>query len=207
MIRMSDLQDEADVEDLVRQARTGSAAAFGRLVARYESPLYNFLLARVRSAEDAEDIAQEAFVRAWQRIDTYDPRWRFSTWLFSLARNLAATRQRLSRATPEGDDALARVGVHADPARQLADTEERESIWATAARVLDEDQRSALWLRYADGLAVQEVAEILGRSSVSVRVMLHRARAKLARHFGAAASERREPARVSDSALLRKVGT
>ena len=204
---MSDLLNEAEVEDLVRRARAGSPAAFVRLVVRYESPLYNFLLARLRSAEDAEDVAQEAFVRAWQRIETYDPRWKFSTWLFRLARNLAATRRRLARATPEGDEALAQLGVHADPGRELLDTEERENIWSTAARVLDEDQRSALWLRYADGLSVQEIAGVLGKTAVSVRVMLFRARAKLARGIDALHEGPRRRARIADSALLRRVGT
>src|SRR5260221_35626 len=111
---MTEPSDSARAEDLVRRARTGSSAAFGELVARYESALFNFLLRRTSSAEDAEEIAQDAFVRAWQKIDSYDARWKFSTWLFTLARRLAATRMRSTAPSTQGDHALAGISVHAD---------------------------------------------------------------------------------------------
>lgn len=175
--------EPAGVEELVRRAQAGSSAAFGELVDRFESPLYNFLVRRAPSAEDAEEIAQDAFVRAWRRIDLYDARWSFSTWLFTLARRLAATRTRTVAPRLSGAETLEDVRVHADPARELAREEDRMSLWAIADRVLEEDPRSALWLRYAEDLSIPEIAAVLGRSSVSVRVMLFRARARLAEHL------------------------
>jgi RNA polymerase sigma-70 factor (ECF subfamily) len=197
----------SNVEDLVRRAQTGSSAAFGELVARYESPLFNFLLRRMASAEDAEEIAQDAFVRAWQKLDTYDPRWSFSTWLFTLARRLAATRTRSTRPSPKGHDALDGLSVHADPGRALTETEERANLWSIADRVLESDQRSALWLRYAEDLSVAEIAEVLGRSSVSVRVLLFRARGKLAQFLAPSPLEPRPATPLSERTQLRKVGT
>jgi RNA polymerase sigma-70 factor (ECF subfamily) len=173
------------VEDLVRRAQGGSSAAFGELVDRYESPLFNFLLRRAATPEDAEEIAQDAFVRAWRRIGLYDARWTFSTWLFTVARRLAATRTRSAAPRLQGSEALEDVRVHADPARELAREDDKMSLWSVADRVLDEDPRSALWLRYAEDLSIPEIAAILGRSSVSVRVMLFRARARLADHLAA----------------------
>lgn len=173
----------ASEKDLVRRAQAGSSAAFGELVDRYESPLFNFLLRRAASAEDAEEITQDAFVRAWRRIGLYDARWRFSAWLYTVARRLAATRTRSAAPRHQGSDALEDVRVHDDPARGLAHEEDKMSLWGIADRVLDEDSRSALWLRYAEDLAIPEIAAILGRSSVSVRVMLFRARARLAQHL------------------------
>jgi len=173
----------SSVEDLVRRARAGSSDAFHELVERYESPLFNFLLRRTSRAEDAEEIAQDAFVRAWQKLASYDERWSFSTWLFTLARRLAATRGRFARSSIDASDVLDGVPVDADPGRDLASTEERANLWAIVDRVLDEDQRSALWLRYAEDRTMSEIGAILGRSTVAVRVMLFRARARLVRHL------------------------
>ncbi len=185
----------ATVEDLVRRARAGSSAAFGELVDRFESPLFNFLLRRAASAEDAEELAQDTFVRAWKRLDRYDARWSFATWLYALARRLSATRSRSRPLAIEGGDALGEVLVQADPGRDLARTEERASLWSIADRVLEDDPRSALWLRYAEDLTIGEIAKVLGRSQVSVRVMLFRARAKLGKELG--------PARDPSSAFAR----
>jgi RNA polymerase sigma-70 factor (ECF subfamily) len=203
---MTDRIDSARPEDLVRRAQTGSSAAFGELVARYESPLFNFLLRRTSSAEDAEEIAQDAFVRAWQKIDSYDARWKFSTWLFTLARRLAATRMRSTAPSAQGNDALAGVSVHADPGLDLTRTEERANLWSIVDRVLESDPRSALWLRYAEDLTVPEIAEVLGRSAVSVRVMLFRARAKLEKHLEPPRADSSAAAPRAPTAHWRKVG-
>jgi RNA polymerase sigma-70 factor, ECF subfamily len=171
----------ASVEDLVRRSQTGSSTAFGELVERFESPLVNFLIRRTRSAEDAEDLAQETFVRAWQKLDRYDERFSFSTWLFTLARRLAATRGRFAAPASQGEEALLSVTDPSDPGRSLSQSEEHANLWSIADRVLGDDSRSALWLRYAEDLSIPEIARILGRSSVSVRVMLFRARGRLAK--------------------------
>jgi RNA polymerase sigma factor (sigma-70 family) len=87
------IHDESS-ESLAAQARAGSKPAFAELVARYEAPLFNFLLMRVRTAEDAEELTQDTFLRAWRKLDLYRSEWKFSTWLFTLARHLAASRLR-----------------------------------------------------------------------------------------------------------------
>lgn len=180
---------EASSEELALEAQAGSSASFAELVARYEAPLFNFLLMRVRSAEDAEELVQDAFLRAWRKIDLYKSQWKFSTWLFTLARHLAASRlraapARLARsARSDGEEALHEQGVTCDPSGDLSDTEERANLWSLAGRVLTTDQRSALWLRYAEDHSVAEIAAVLGRSSVAVRVLLFRARETLGRHL------------------------
>jgi RNA polymerase sigma-70 factor (ECF subfamily) len=201
---------QSNVEDLVRRAQSGSSAAFGELVERFESSLYNFILRRVASPEDAEEVTQDAFLRAWRKLDGYDPRWSFATWLFTIARHLAATRRRVASTKPaiaessDGtvDDLAAREHTRDD----LDRGDERGGAWSIADRVLGVDQRSALWLRYAEDLTVGEIAEVLGRSTVSVRVLLFRARATLARSL---ASGEREPRTTPtrNGSRLRKVGT
>ncbi len=90
---------------LAARARSGCLTSFTELVERFEGRLFNFLLRRTRSIADAEDLAQETFVRAWRAIGQYNPRWQFSTWLFTIAHRLAVTeyrrrsRERAMRAT------------------------------------------------------------------------------------------------------------
>jgi RNA polymerase sigma-70 factor (ECF subfamily) len=178
--RLGDLE----VPELVSRARNGSLPCFAELVRLYEGRLFNFLLRRTRSAADAEDLVQETFVRAWQRIGQYNPRWQFSTWLFTIARRLAIAqivaheRRRQGEAAP-ACLAHAASGVR-DPAGPLTDREQCRHIWALADRILPETQRTALWLRYAEGLGTKEIARVLGKSRVMVRVTLFRAREALA---------------------------
>jgi RNA polymerase sigma-70 factor (ECF subfamily) len=91
----------------VLRARDGCKTSFGALVRRYERGLFDFLRLRSRSIEDAEELVQESFLRAWEKLDLYDPRWSFGTWLYALARRLAAGRARRAR-VPEADQDAAR---------------------------------------------------------------------------------------------------
>lgn len=173
---------ERSAEELACSAQAGSLASFEELVARFQRPLFRFLLLRAPSLEDAEELTQDSFVRAWQRIGLYDPRHRFSTWLFTLARRLAASRARRARSGAT-DERASELVCAVDPPALLAAREERLNLWSLARRLLGVEQCSALWLRYAEDLAVPEIARILGRRPVTVRVQLFRARARLARHL------------------------
>jgi RNA polymerase sigma-70 factor (ECF subfamily) len=167
---------EPTPEELALRAQRGSRAAFSELVERFEGRLFNFLLRRVGSAADAEDLAQDAFVRAWQRIGTYKSDWRFSTWLFTIALRLAVSKARRTPARPRlirDDQAVSEPSA--------ADGEAgRGRIWALVEETLTPEQQTAVWLRYVEDLAMKDIARVLGRSQVSVRVMLFRARALLA---------------------------
>ncbi|MBK7643570.1 MAG: sigma-70 family RNA polymerase sigma factor [Planctomycetes bacterium] len=151
------------------------------LVERHQKGLYNFLLQRVRSSEEAEDLTQESFVRAWRRLATYRDQWRFSTWLYAVARSAAADRARTRRELTQSEHA--EPSYHADPAGELGAREEGENLWRLAAAVLSEEQRSALWLFYAEERSAAEIGRVLGKSAIAVRVMLFRARGILARHL------------------------
>jgi RNA polymerase sigma-70 factor (ECF subfamily) len=171
---------------LISRAQGGSLPCFAEIVRRYEGRLFNFLLRRTRSIPDAEDLVQETFVRAWQRIGQYNPRWQFSTWLFTIANRLAIERRR--RMQREASfvllDRAASAGC--EPAGPVADREQCRHIWALADRILSETQRTALWLRYGEELGPKEIARVLGQSQVGVRVTLCRARKALAAHLGSA---------------------
>ncbi len=170
-------------EDLALAARAGETSAFEALVARFEGSLYSFLRVRTGNAAEAEELAQDAFLRAWERLARYDPRWRFSTWLFTLARNLAVSRARSHKMRAVGEEELASVSAGADPALIAAERDEHANVWGIATRVLSPEQRSALWLRYGEDLSIEEVASVLRKNRVTVRVLLFRAREALAAHL------------------------
>lgn len=187
--RSIDTSDEELARQAQRSARVDAAAPaamepFEELVRRLQRPLFGFLVVRVGNAAEAEELVQEAFLRAWTRLDRYDSRWRFSTWLFTLAKRLAVSRARSRR--PDvvqrvdlGEECVANLPAGADPAEHVAQREEIGGLWRLAAELLTEEQRSALWLRYSEGLSNGEIAKILGRPTVTVRVLLFRARRAL----------------------------
>jgi RNA polymerase sigma-70 factor (ECF subfamily) len=176
-------------EELAVRAQAGDGAAtacFGELVSRFELRLFNFLLKRTRSRSDAEELTQEAFVRAWERIDTYNPAWKFSTWLYTIAGRLAISRHRkssrevLSEQIDRGPAGPACPGRERSPIEHTEDRRAGRRLWELAPHVLTPDQHAALWLRYAEGMSIGEVAVVMKKSQVGVRVCLFRARQALA---------------------------
>lgn len=182
--------DETPSEELARRAADGSQAEFGRLVDRHEGSLVRFLRTRTRTRADAEELAHEAFVHAWNKLALYDATQPFAPWLFTLARNLAISRARKRRASTEGEESLVKLGVHADPSRAVVEREAAHGLWSLADRVLTREQREALWLRYAEDMTAEDIGNVLGKRAVAVRVLLFRARECLERHLVADAEQR-----------------
>jgi len=168
-------------EELARRAQAGCRASFEELVRRFQVPLVHFLRCR-NTPEDAEDLAQETFLRAYQRLHQYCDRWRFVTWLFTIARRLSTNYQRRQGRTLPGN-LLETVADHRPaPGEQLARQESQQHLWRVAAEVLTEPQMTALWLFYVEEFSVKDMARVLGRSRVAVRAILFRARRKLLEH-------------------------
>jgi RNA polymerase sigma-70 factor (ECF subfamily) len=196
---------------LVERARTGSLDAFSELVRLYQGRLFNFLRQRTGSDSDADDLAQEAFLRAWRHLDRYDPAWRFSTWLFTIASRLAVSHQRLMARRREMPLARPADRAVANPGARREARTENGNVWALAASYLSDVERAALWLRYAENMPAPEIARIMGRTSISIRVMLHRARHRLARclrddesiEVGDAAFSDAAPAAISRTRIMR----
>lgn len=171
---MNNLDDAA----LARRAAAGSREAFAILVERYGGRLLSFLERRVRCPEDAADAAHDAMLRAWQAIDRYDPRWRFSTWLFTIALRLARDQAKRLRPTAAAFDRAhpaSQLNVHGDLERR----DESRRLWIVADEVLNEDERIALWLKYGDDHSAREIGRVLDRSEAAVRILLVRARKRL----------------------------
>jgi len=180
----ADTLSARSVEKLATRSAQGSHADFAELVRRYHDRVYNFLLKRTRNPDEAADLTQEAFVRAWQRIDRYDPRWQFSTWIFTIAVRLSVSRQRREKRKVCADDLDQTRSSNLPGAEDMLERRETvelgRSLWELAEDVLSEDQYLAVWLRYAEGMAMADIAKVIGKSQVGVRVSLFRARAALA---------------------------
>jgi len=163
-------------EELAARARDGSRISFDELVVRYRPQLVAFLARRLGDPADAEDVAQETFLRAYDHLERYDPTRPFATWLFAIGKNVAANhataRTRRDAREKDGGPASAAAGASVEDAAAAG-------LWQRAANVLRPGPYRVLWLRYAQGMTVQEIARELGRSSVAIKVMLFRARRRL----------------------------
>jgi RNA polymerase sigma-70 factor (ECF subfamily) len=167
-------------EELAARASLGSLPGFEELVRRYQVPLMRFLLWRGCGRQDAEDLVQEAFLRAYQSLHHYNRARRFKTWMYTICYRQAISHRRRNPAivlAAGGQETIAdgREG----PLPQLERQEARGRLWDLARRVLTEAQFTAVWLYYVDGLAAGEVARVMDRSWPWVKTTLHRARRKL----------------------------
>ena len=173
---MSLLELQGELE-LIDQARRGSVDAFEQLVLHYQDRLYRFLLARAANRADAEDALQEAFVAVFRYLPSYRNRYRFSTWLFTIAiRQL----NRLNKRQPESLDRPESVACGLPGPEQMGiQSEHRLSLWKTARTCLSDAQLTALWLFYVEELPLTEIGIAMKRPVGWVKVNLMRARRRL----------------------------
>jgi RNA polymerase sigma-70 factor (ECF subfamily) len=177
---------------LMLQVRDDNAVAFEELVLRYQNRLLSIMQHLVPAGEQAEDLVQEVFLRVYRARKTYTPDAKFSTWLFTIANNVAsnanrslARRREVSVSSPASDSgrgasleqmALAASGTM--PARRL-DKAERAEIVRHAVAALNERQRVALLLSKFEGLSYAEIAQTMGLSIQATKSLLSRARENL----------------------------
>jgi len=149
-------------------------SAFTDLVGAYRDRLLRFLLTRCASYADAEDALQDTLINAYRYIHSYDPRWRFSTWLYRIAIRNAAKLH-----TPDTLELGELRAEESDPLLQcIADSESR-NLWINARHLLNDEVFQAMWLRYAEDMSVNDIAKALDRSASWTKVNLMRGRRKL----------------------------
>jgi RNA polymerase sigma-70 factor (ECF subfamily) len=171
-----DLKSASD-EELARQSQGGSLEAFEELVSRYEHRVFAFA-AQWHNPTEAREVAQDAFVRAFQAMAQFDARRPFAPWLFAIVRRRCVDYLRFFRRFA-GEEAAESPDFD-DPAELLSRREESEEVWRLARRHLRAGPYQAIWLRYAEEMNVAEIAQVLGKSQTHVKVLLFRARQKLA---------------------------
>jgi RNA polymerase sigma-70 factor (ECF subfamily) len=175
-----------DESDWIQMARKGDQAAFGRLVLAYQTHVYNMAYRMLGNATEAEDAAQEVFLRVYTNLHRYDPRRSFRTWLLSIASHYCIDRIRRRRiAWLPLEDEIAQPapawGTASVPGPQDAviKKERDERIQALLARLRPTD-RAAITLCYWYDCSYEEIADALGLTISAVKSRLYRARRALA---------------------------
>ena len=185
---MADCVDSDTV--LMERVREGDREAFEALVLRYRQPVLNFVARSLRDLSEAEDIAQQTFVQVWKSAARYHPSARFTTWLFTIARNLSLNEIRrrsrhpadsMDELTAEQEDSYGRQ--FSDPKAGLPSRAIHEAELAELAEqaILDlpENQRTALLLCREEELSYEEIAQILGTSLSATKSLIFRGRETL----------------------------
>lgn len=162
-------------DELAAKAAAGSSASFERLVNLVGPRLLRFLVGRIGDAHAAEDALQETLIKAYRALGRYDPSRSVTAWLFTIAARQAVQHWRSRRPAVSLDAVDAPADGAAGALDGMVEAERRQGIWAAAAAELTDEQYAALWMRYAEGLTVRDIAGALEKTEGSVKVMLHRA--------------------------------
>ena len=174
-----------DEQVWLEQARRGDKNAFGQLIEAYQGPVYNLAYRMLGNSGEAEEAAQEAFIRAYTRLDSYDPTHKFSTWLLSITSNYCIDQIRKRRAVLLSiDEPLPpHPALHSDnnkgpEAEYMA--QEREQLVQGLLSELAEEYRQAVVLRYWYDMSYEEIADVQKTTVSAVKSRLFRARRILA---------------------------
>ncbi len=180
--------------DVVRLAQEGRDLAFRELVRRYERPVFSLVYRMVRDRETAEDLSQDAFIKVLNHIDRYSPEFKFSSWIFKIANNVAIDhlrRRRLDTISMDGSPHASSASeieastfdVAADQENALDEIASRELGTAIEAAIghLRPEYRSCIMLRHVEGRSYEEIASTLDLPLGTVKTYIHRARHELRR--------------------------
>lgn len=178
--------------ELVTRAQLGSETAYRELLDRYQRPVFSIIFRMIRDREQAEDLAQETFVRVFNHIVRYDPRYKFSSWIFKIATNLTIDwirRKELNTVSIDGSrnavtsdemeaSAITIVSEDENPEELLEAKELGEEIEQAIGKLRPE-YRAAILLRHVEGREYQEIAEIMALPLGTVKTYIHRGRNEL----------------------------
>ena len=178
--------------DVVALAQRGREAAYRELIRRYERPVFSLVFRMVRDRELAEDLAQDTFIKVLQHIDRYRPEFKFSSWLFKIANNVAIDhlrRRQLDTVSMDGSphaltaDAVQEssfdVSDHDESALDRLEAKELGSAIEDAIATLRPEYRSCILLRHVEDKSYEEIAATLDLPLGTVKTYIHRARHEL----------------------------
>ena len=177
-------------EDLVARSRGGDVDSFNQLILRWQRPIYALAYRVIGREEDARDVCQETFLRAFRALPGFKGQAKFSSWLYRIALNLCRDWVRRQRRAPivqvpEGVDPLD-LAAEREPAESIEDLVARRELSdavAEAMALLSEEQRTAIILKEYHGLTFQEIAELQGCPLSTVKTRLYQGLTVLRRHL------------------------
>ncbi len=168
---------ESDEAALVREAVAGDGPSFDRIVRIHSPRVFRFLCQMTRQRQDAEDLTQQTFIKAFHNLGRYDARRPIINWLLTIARNCALNHFRSAKKWVEIPEETASDAL--SPSGMAEQNEQTASLWERARTFLSQGQFEVLWLRFAEGLSTRETAELMGLTQTHVKVLIFRARQKL----------------------------
>jgi RNA polymerase sigma-70 factor (ECF subfamily) len=168
--------DHAQEIQVIRRAKQGDPTAFAELIESHQERLYRFLLRTTNQTELAEDAVQDAFIRVLKNIDRFDERYRFSTWLFTIARRLLLNSLQKKRPLNAGDWLDAASSSVMELSAESTDSSDREfaaEILDGAMEALTPHQREIVILYHHKGKSVHQIADLLGMPEGTIKSHLH----------------------------------
>jgi RNA polymerase sigma-70 factor, ECF subfamily len=178
-------------EELVARSVGGDSDSFNELVLRWERPIYALAYRVIGREEDARDVCQETFLRAFRALSGFRGQAKFSSWLYRIALNLCRDWVRRDRRTPvvqaPEDTDLADLAAIREPAESIEELVARRDLTRTVERAmkrLPEEQRTAIILKEYHGLTFQEIADLVGCPLSTVKTRLYQGLAVLRRELG-----------------------
>ena len=178
--------------ELVTFARSGSEKAYRELLDRYQRPVFSLVYRMVRDREQAEDLAQETFVKVFNHLENYNPKYKFSSWIFKIASNLAIDTlrkktpetvsldgSRYAQTNEEIESTRISIASSDENPEQLLESKELGQEIESAIGQLRAEYRTAILLRHVEGRPYEEIAEIMEIPLGTVKTYIHRARTEL----------------------------
>jgi len=162
---------------LIAECLQGNMRAFDEIVRTHTPRVFSYVLHMTRHRQDAEDIAQQTFIKAYTHLSSFDPTRSFIAWLLTIARRTALNHFRSAKHFEAVDDNTAATDT--TPDRHLEKRDQLDTLWAQAKRSLSEREYEVLWLRYAEDMSLEETARIVGLNQTHTKIIAFRARQRL----------------------------
>ena len=186
-------------EELVAWSNGGDSESFNELIRRWERPIYALAYRQIGREEDARDVCQETFLRAYRALKGFRGQAKFSSWLYRIAINLCRDWMRRERRTPvvqpPEDMDLMELAAAREPAEAIEDRIARNDQSRAVARamaLLSEEQRAAIVLKEYHGLTFQEIADLIGCPLSTVKTRLYQGLTVLRRELARTAAKKKE---------------
>lgn len=160
---------------VIKSAQQGNPTCFTQLVVVYQKQLSCYLLTKCFNSTDVEDIMQETFINAYKYIQSYDPQWKFSTWLYTIANRLVKKHNEFYIKQNDLNTTERTLEIEN---KQVS----KENIWYHIRQILSSDAFDIIWFYYVDEFNTQETARILHCSQSKVKMSLFRSKRKLAKN-------------------------
>ncbi|HEU5078681.1 MAG TPA: sigma-70 family RNA polymerase sigma factor [Opitutaceae bacterium] len=170
-------QPNAEETALVRAAQNGDHRAFEGLIRLHTSRIYNYIFQMTRHRQDAEDLCQQTFLKAYNALERFDPQRPLICWLLTIARRTALNHFRAAKSFTEIPFDAA--SSETSPDRETERQDNLETLWDRARRILSPRDFEVLWLRISEDMDLDDIAEATQLTTTHVKVIVHRARQQL----------------------------